>query len=170
MFKPAVNDIRRCVVVSESCFVLLCNRQVHVFDSNTRTTRKVVDNLSSPQSITLGCPGGKKTFSIADSGTYEVYLYDEAWNKLYTLGGGPSSKAGQFKWPYDTAFTPNSLIVTDSSNHRLSMFDLEWKFKQNILDQTHIKGYPIGISFSYPYCWVTENNSPAPVKLFRICK
>ena len=168
MFKPAVNDITRCVVVSESCFVLVCDRQVQVFDSNTRTTRKVVDNLNNPQSITLGYPGGKKTFAIADSGTHEVYLYDEAWNKLHTLGGH-GSKDGQLNQPWDTAFTPNGLIVADASNKRLSLFDLQWKFKQNVLDQTHIEGYPIGISFNYPYIWVATN-SPVSVKLFRICK
>ena len=167
-FKPAVNDITRCVVVSESCFVLLCSTQVHVFDSNTSNTRKVLDNLKSPQSVRLGYPGGKKTFAITDHGTYEVYLFDKDWNKLYTLGGY-GSKDGKFDQPYGTAFTPNGLIVADACNHRLSLFDLECKFKQNVLDQTHVKGYPIGISFNYPYVWVATN-SPVSVKLFRICK
>ena len=168
-FKPAVNDIRRCVVVSESCFVLVCDRQLHVFDSNTRTTRKVLDILIDNQiSITLGYPGGKKTFAIAVYDTNEVYLYDMDWNNLHTLGGHGSND-GQFKQPYDTAFSPNGLIVADAGNKRLSLFDLEWRFKQNILDQTHIEGYPIGISFNYPYIWVATN-SPVSVKLFRICK
>ena len=169
MFKPAVKDMKRCVVVSESCFVLLCDRQVHVFDSNTRTTRKVVANLSNPKSIRLGFPGGKKTFAIANCGTHEVYLYDEDWNKLHTLGGGWGSNDEQFNEPFDTAFTPKGFIVADALNHRLNLFDLKWKFKQKVLDQIHIEGYPIGISFNYPYIWVATN-SPVSVKLFRICK
>ena len=161
MFKPAVNDIRRCVVVSESCFVLLCDRQLHIFDSDTKTTRKVVDNFYDPTSIRLGFPGGKKTFAVANCSTNEVHLYDEDWNMLDTLGGYGSKG--------DTAFSPNGLIVADAMNKRLSLFDLDWEFKQHVLDQTHIEGYPIGISFNYPYCWVAADSS-TPVKLFRICK
>ena len=166
MFKPAVNDIRRCVVVSESCFVLLCDTQVHVFDSNTRTTRKVVDNLYNPKSIRLGFPGGKKTFSTVNCGTSEVYLYDEAWNKLHTLGGC-GSKDGQFKWPYDTAFSPNGLIVADANNNRLSLFDFDGKFVKHLI--VKFRGCPDGIVFNYPYMWVAEN-SPVTVRLFKICK
>ena len=168
MFKPAVNDIRRCVVVSESCFVLLCDTQVHVFDSNTRTTRKVVDNLYNPKSIRLGYPGGKKTFAIADYDNNEVYLYDEDWNKLHTLGGGGwGSKDRQFNGPYDTAFTPNGLIVADAANFRLSLFDFDGKFVKHLM--VNFKGFPDGIVFSYPYMWVAEN-SPVTVGLFKICK
>ena len=166
MFKPAVNDIRRCVVVSESCFVLLCYTQVHVFDSNTRTTRKAVDNLKDPKSIRLGYPGGKKTFAIADSRTYEVYLYDEDWNKLHTLGGC-GSKDGQFNEPYDTVFSPNGLIVADAANYRLSMFDFDGKFVKHLI--VKFRGCPDGIVFNYPYMWVAEN-LPVTVGLFKICK
>ena len=162
MFKPAVNDIRRCVVVSESCFVLVCDRQLHVFDSNTRITRKVVDNLKDPKSIRLGYPGGKKTFAIADSGMHEVYLYDEAWNKLHTLGGRGSNDE-QFNQPCDTAFTPNGLIVADAGNLRLSLFDFDGKFVKHLM--VKFNGYPDGIVFNYPYMWVVEN---VPVLLLTV--
>ena len=109
MFKPAVNDIRRCVFVSESCFVLLCNTQVHVFDSNNKHTKQVVDNLKDPKAIRLGDPGGKKTFAIADIRTHEVYFYDMDWNKLHTLGGYGSDE-GKFNEPFDIVFTPKGFI------------------------------------------------------------
>ena len=170
MLKPAVSNIRRCLILSSSCFVLLCDTQVDIFYSNTRHTKKVVDNLSDPKSITLGYPDGKKIFVVACRGSNEVFVYDDSWNRLYTLGGLGSAD-GRLQHPYDTAFIQNRLIVADANNFRLCVFDFNGKFETHLMK--NCKGFPDGIVYCYPYMWIAENkkgNYPKTISLFRICK
>ena len=161
VLKPTVSDMRRCLVVSESCLVILSDRKLHLFDSNTNTTEQVVDRLNDPNAVSLGYPGGKKTFAVVCRGTSNVILYDRSWNMLHTLGGH-----GQFADPWDVVFTPNGPIVADTSNYRLSLYDFEGKFVKHLMEK--IQGYPDGLVFSYPYIWVVCN-IPKTVSLFRIC-
>ena len=161
LLKPTVNDMQRCLVVSESCLVILSKRKLHVFDSNTNTTEQVVDSLNDPKAVSFGYPGGRKTFAVVCRGTYNVILYDESWNMLHTLGGH-----GQFADPWDVVFTPNGLVVADASNYRLSLYDFEGKFVKHLIEE--LNGYTDGLVFNYPYIWVVCN-IPKTVRLFRIC-
>ena len=172
MLKPSVTNIRRCLVLSNVLFVLLCDSQIQIFDLNAKTTKKVVDNLSDPGSISLGYPDGKKTFAVDSKGSNAVFVYDEAWNLLYTLPGQNSVNV-TLKYPFDTAFTQNGLIVADSNNLRLSLFDFNGKFVKHLLD--NCKGYPDGILYSYPHIWIAENGKvtgqdQTTISLFRLCK
>ena len=163
VLKPTVNDMQRCLVVSESCLVILSERKLHVFDSNTNNTVQVVDNLNNPKAVSLGYPGGKKTFAVVCCGTNNVILYDESWNMLHTLGE-------RLNGPYDVVFTPNGLVVAVASNYRLSLYDFEGKFVKHLMEK--LKGFPDGLVFNYPYMWVVENSRndyPKSVSLFRIC-
>ena len=169
ILKPGLCDIRQCVIISEGCFVLLCETQIHTFNSNTNMTRKVVDNLPSPRSLSLGYTEGEEIFAVTCDGTHSVLIYNKAWKKLHTLGGYGFSD-GLFKKPFDTAFTPDSIIVADAANHRISLFDFNGKFMKHLIDE--LSGYPAGIAFNYPYIWISQHSKdayPLTVSLYKIC-
>ena len=167
---PNTEKIRRCLTVSETCIILLCNNQVVVFDPTTSNSRVAVDKLSDPKRVALGYINGKETFAVACRGSSEVHLYDRNWHKL-NMCGGSNGKLGYY--PYDVSFTPNRIIVSDADNHRLCLYDFDGKFVQNMF-QSKLTGYADGIMFNYPYLWVAETKKgdqhpDTTIKLFRIC-
>ncbi|KAL5289724.1 nhl-1 family protein [Megaselia abdita] len=79
------------------------------------------NGLGSPTSPTVA-PG------IAGVGTSPKTLYLRKRQQLFQLGGR-GSEPGSFTWPRGIAVGPdNCIVVADSSNHRVQVFDLNGMF------------------------------------------
>lgn len=79
------------------------------------------NGLSSPTSPTVA-PG------ITGVGTSPKTLYLRKRQQLFQLGGR-GSEPGSFTWPRGIAVGPdNCIVVADSSNHRVQVFDLNGMF------------------------------------------
>ena len=171
LLNPNTEKIRRCLTVSETCIILLCDYQVVVFDPTTSNSRVTVDKLSDPIRVAVGYVNGKQIFSVACRGSKEVHLYDRKWHKLKMLGSNSKGKLGYE--PYDVCFAPDRIIVSDANNCRLCLYDFDGKFVQHMF-QHKLTVHSDGIMFNYPYLWVAESKKViqhplTTVKLFKIC-
>ena len=64
------------------------------------------------------------TNCVCDTDNHRILVFDTELKYLSQVIGGKSSGPGQFDQPWDTSWDSSSMLyVTDSSNHRVCVFD-----------------------------------------------
>ena len=99
-----------------------------------------------------------------------IKVYNDRWILIQSFGPH-GSQDGMLNQPRCALIVDDNLLVCDRMNHHVSCFSLDGEFKFNVLSDKDIQ-YPFGISFSFPFLWITELNSPklATIKGFQYTK
>ena len=169
-YNPDINDIWSMKVLNESCVLLLSHTENRIaeFNPNSNQTKITVSNLKEPVHVNIMRFEGKVLYLVTCYGTHSVDVYDEEWKLVRTFGG--QGQAEEQMWnPEGTIFTKQRIVVADNSNYRISLYSAEGKFIKHILTRDDGIGNPVGLSFTRPFLWISQDG-PSSVTCYRLCQ
>ncbi len=139
---------------------LAANKQGDVFLTDSRLAKLLVirNGEDFAQPVVLNTPLQQPTGLSIEPNTGDIYLIDtpqhqvlifSANGKLKKRIGKRGIESGEFNFPTHIQISHNRLMVTDSLNFRIQLFDLEGKFLQSFGQAGQSSGYlsrPKGIA------------------------
>ena len=169
-YNTNINDINSMKVLNESCVLLLSRyeKRITEFNPTYNQTKTVVSNLKSPVHINIMRSEVELLYLVTCRGTHSIDVYDEGWTLVRTFGEeGPAD--GQMMYPWGTTFSKQGILVSDQSNYRISLYSTEGKFIKHILTKKDGICYPMGLSFTIPFLWLTHCG-PSSLKCYKLCQ
>ena len=139
-----------------------------IFSYNVTSKNKQVHltGLITPTSVSFMTYNSHLYYVVCVWGHHQVRVYNSSWGLYQTLGGLGSGD-GQLDWPYSAIGLPDgSIIISDSDNQRVSLFNIKGRFIRNILTQSDGLSEPDAMSISLPYLWVVDINTLYRYKLY----
>ena len=140
-----------------------------IFSYNVTSKNKQVHltGLSGPTSVSFMTYNSHLYYIVCDYGNHQVHVYNSSWSLYKTLGGRGSGD-GQLDRPISAIGLPDgSIIISDSNNHRVSLFILQGRFVRHILTQSDGLLYPEAMSISLPYLWLIDYRGSDIYRLYR---
>ena len=168
LLTPAITDIISIIVLSDQCIYLLSGQQGRIMQYNRddNSTGDVVCTLQQPERLCKAEKDHKDIFLLSSYEPNPFCMFDENWRCFLQISTSyvdmPVMKAR------GATSTPDGILVADHGNKRVSLISFEGKFLKHVLESKHGLGKPKGLTFVYPYLWVTQY-SPDSVKCFKIC-
>ena len=139
-----------------------------IFSYNVTSKNKQVHltGLYRPTSVSFMTYNSHLYYVVCDWGHHQVYVYNSTWSLYQTLGG-PGSGDGQLRYPKSAIGLPDgSVIICDSSNRRVSLFNVHGRFIRHLLTRSDGLSYPGAMSISLPYLWVVGSDRLYRYKLY----
>jgi len=103
-------------------------RRIYVYDADGRF-RAVFGEDTFARPTALAFDRQRRRLYVADTGAHQVVALDDQGKNLFTLGGHGTGD-GEFNWPGHICVTPDgSLLVVDSLNFRVQIFDADGTFR-----------------------------------------
>ena len=100
-------------------------------------------------------------YVVCENGRHQVHIYNSTWGLYKTIGGTKGSGDGHLDRPYTAIGLPDMyVIISDSGNKRVSLFNIHGKFVRHILTQSDGLKNPWYMSISLPYLWLADNREP----------
>ena len=140
-----------------------------IFSYNVTSKNKQVHltGLSVPSSVSFMTYNSHLYYVVCENKRHQVNIYNSTWSLYQTLGG-PGSGDGQLRDPYSAIGLPDgSVIICDSLNHRVSLFNVHGRFIRHLLTRSDGLSYPDAISISLPYLWLTDHRGYGIYRLYR---
>ena len=141
--------------------LILCDfNEGEVFTYNLSTKQKLVrltrtHRNTNYNSVSYFFQKNKTFFIVCDYGRSQVYVYSATWHLVRSIGR-PGSADGELKNPQAAIVSEeNTIIVSDTENHRVSEFSFDGKFLGHLLVKSDGIYRPNALSFSYPYLYLT---------------
>ena len=170
VYKPDVPKIEKILVVDKSTvYISDFNNPGKVYKYNTESnqTEVVVEDLKNPSYMSVMYTLEGPRYILTEWGEHRINVYDQRWNLLNRIGGGPGSGQGKIDHPHATAVTECGLLVADRDNKRITHYSLKGQFLgQVITRQDDLDCYPYGIVYRYPFLWVCGNRDT--VKCYQV--
>ena len=129
-----------------------------IFSYNVTSKNKQVHltGLGVPFSVSFMTYNSHLYYVVCDWGHHQVNVYNSTWGLYKTLGGYGSGD-GQLKEPQSAIGLPDgSVIIADSGNYRVSLFNIQGRFIRHILTRSDGLSYPSAMSISLPYLYLTD--------------
>ena len=142
-----------------------------IFSYNVTSKNKQVHltGLSRPSSVSFMTYNSHLYFVVCERDHHQVLIYNSTWGLYKTLGGTRGSGDGQLSHPWSAIGLPDgSLIISDTGNHRVSLFNIKGRFVRHILTQSDGLSYPQAMSISLPYLWVVGSGRLYRYKLYQL--
>ena len=141
-----------------------------VFSYNLTSRHKEVQlrGLSGPRSVSYSFSGNDTSYIVCERDHNMISIYNSNWNFVSSFGNYGKSD-GDLDYPYAAIISSNdSLSVSDSHNHRISVFTTDGVFLYHLLTQSDGINYPFALSYYKPYLWVVDlgNNQLYRYRLF----
>ena len=115
-----------------------------------KTKQILVRGLERPTSVGRTVQDGKIVYLVCEYNTNRVILYDSKWNLKKSFG------QLLLRNPESVLILPsNTILVTDSDNHRVTEFTLDGRYCRHVLNKADGIETPIRISFGFPNLWVS---------------
>ena len=140
-----------------------------IFSYNVTSKNKQVHltGLRSPTSVSFMTYNSHLYYIVCDYGNHQVLVYDSTWS-LYKTLGGEGSGDGQLDIPYSAIGLPDgSIIISDLNNNRVSLFNIRGRIVRHILTRSDGISYPLAMSISLPYLWLTDYRGWPIYRLYR---
>ena len=141
--------------------LILCDfNKGQVFTYNLSTKQKLVrltrtHRNTNYNSVSYFFQKNMTFFIVCDYGRSQVYVYNATWHLVRSIGR-PGSADGELKNPQAAIVSEeNTIIVSDTENHRVSEFSFDGKFLGHLLVKSDGIYRPNALSFSYPYLYLT---------------
>ena len=141
-----------------------------IFSYNVTSKNKQVhlNGLSYPTSVSFMTYNSHLYYVVCDSGNHQVSIYNSSWGLYKTLGGNKGSGDGQLDSPQSAIGLPDgSIIISDSWNDRVSLFNIKGRFIRHILTRSDGLSDPDAMSISLPYLWLTDYQGSDIYRLYR---
>ena len=169
-YNPDINDIYSMKVLNESCVLLLSYYQKRIieFNPNNNQTKTVASNLKEPVHVNIMRSEGEVLYLVTCHGTHSVEVYDDGWKLMRTFGGY-GQVDGQMMYPWSSTYTKQGILVADQNNLRISLYSTEGKFVKHILKKNDGLCYPVGLSCTRTYLWLTHSCLSA-LKCYKLCQ
>ena len=128
-------------VITHSDLLLLAdNRKGVIFSYNVTSNNKQVHltGLLDPTNVSFMTYNSHLYYVVCAWGRHQVFVYDSTWSLYQTLGGSRGSGDGQLDFPHSAIGLPDgSVIISDYSNRRVSLFTIQGKFVRHILTRSN---------------------------------
>ena len=141
--------------------LILCDfNKGEVFTYNLSTKQKLVHlnrthGLINPNSVSFFFQNNMTFFIVCDNSRFQVLVYNATWHLVRSIGRRGSAD-GELNWPEAAIVSEdNTIIVSDTENHRVSEFSFDGKFLGHLLVKSDGIYRPKALSFSYPYLYLT---------------
>ena len=141
-----------------------------IFSYNLTSKNKQVHltGLYAPTSVSFMTYNSHLYYIVCEWGGYQVLIYNSTWSLYKTLGGNKVSGDGQLDRPTSAIGLPDgSIIISDTDNGRVSLFNIKGKFVKHILTRSDGLSGPEAMSISLPYLWLIDNQGSDIVRLYR---
>ena len=141
-----------------------------IFSYNVTSKNKQVHltGLSSPTSVSFMTYNSHLYYIVCESHFDQVFVYNSTWGLYKTLGGTRGSGDGQLWDPYSAIGLPDgSIIISDTGNHRVSLFNIQGRFVRHILTESDGLSGPRAMSISLPYIWLIDDREWSKYRLYR---
>ena len=157
------------VITHPDLLLLADNWKGEIFSYNVTSKNKQVHltGLNSPTSVFFMTYNSHLYYVVCENWNYQVRVYNSSWSLYQTLGG-PGSGDGQLSYPYSAIGLPDgSVIISDSNNHRVSLFNIKGRFIRHLLTRSDGLSEPRAMSMSLPYLWLSDYRGLFSYKLYR---
>ena len=141
-----------------------------IFSYNVTSKNKQVHltGLNSPTSVSIMIYNSHLYYLVCERYRHQVHIYNSTWGLYKTLGGTRGSGDGQLKFPYSASGLPDgSVIISDTDNHRVSVFNIHGRFVRHILTRSDGLNRPEAMSISLPYLWLIDYRGWPIYRLYR---
>ena len=158
------------VITHPDLLLLADDYEGEIFSYNLTSKNKQVHltSLSDPTSVSFMTYNSHLYYIVCEAGRHQVLIYNSSWGLYKTLGGTRGSGDGQLLGPYSAiGLSDGSIIISDRYNHRVSLFNIRGRFIRHILTQSDGLLYPVAMSISLPYLWLTDYRGPGIYRLYR---
>ena len=142
--------------------LILCDsNEGEVFSYNLSTKQKQIrlnhtHGLTNPYSVSYFFQNNMTFFIVCDISRQQVNVYNATWQLVRNIGR-PGSADGELKDPSAAIVSEdNTIIVSETGNHRVSEFSFGGKFLGHLLVKSDGIYRPNALSFSYPYLYLTQ--------------
>ena len=156
------------VITNPDLLLLADSGKGEIFSYNVTSKNKQVHltGLLTPISASLMTYNSHLYYLVCEYNNHQVHVYNSTWGLFQTLGGNKGSDDGQFNNPFSAIGLPDgSVVISDSLNHRVCLFNIDGKFVRHLITQSHgLISRPYAMSISLPYLWVTGQD---PIRLHR---
>ena len=154
-------------VITHPDLLLLADRgKGQIFSYNVTSKNKQVHltGLYRPTSVSFMTYNSQLYYVVCHH--HQVRVYNSTWSLYQTLGG-PGSGDGQLRYPESAIGLPDgSVIICDSSNRRVSLFNVHGRFIRHLLTRSDRLSYLYAMSISLPYLWLIDYRGLCRYKLY----
>jgi len=132
------------------------NKRFQIFDSRYQFLQSVEHNFVNPKKISVS----KSGVWVSDFASYKIYKFTHEGKFMFSFGSFGKSK-GELNAPMGVIEYESSLIIVDSWNNRLQIFDLKGEFIKEIsLESSYIKlNNPVDLSFFEKDLFITDSGN-----------
>ena len=157
------------VITHPDLLLLTGHNKGEIFSYNVTSKNKQVHltGLSAPFSVSFMTYNSHLYYIVCENDRHQVHVYNSSWSLYKTLGGRGSGD-GQLDWPYSAIGLPDgSIIISDSYNDRVSLFNIHGRFVRHILTRSDGLYRPHAMSISLPYLWLIDYRGYGISTLYR---
>ena len=140
-----------------------------IFSYNVTSKNKQVHltGLLYPSSVSFMTYNSHLYYVVCEARRHQVLIYNSTWS-LYKTLGGKGSGDGQLYYPLSAIGLPDgSVIITDRSNYRVSLFNIRGRFVRHLLTRSDGLYRPRDMSISLPYLWLVDYRGSGIYRLYR---
>ena len=149
-----------------------------IFSYNVTSKNKQVHltGLGGPNSVSFMTYNSHLYYVVCEWGHHQVHVYNSNWGLYQTLGGVGSLPFpgirfvgdGQLSYPHTAIGLPDgSVIISDTDNHRVSLFNIKGRFVRHLLTRSDGLYKPYYMSISLPYLWLIDYQGSDIWRLYR---
>ena len=133
-----------------------------VFSYNLTSRHKNVHlrGLSGPRSVSYSFSGNDTSNVVCEMGNDMINIYNSSWHLVSSFGDLDSPDAAIMSYN-------NTIIVSDTYNHRISVFTTDGVFLYHLLTQSDGIYRPTALSYCKPYLWALNNNELYRFRLYK---
>ena len=157
------------VITHPDLLLLADTGKGEIFSYNVTSKNKQVHvtGLNYPTSVSFMTYNSHLYYIVCEEWNHRVLIYNSTWSLYKTLGGTLGSGDGQLMGPVSAIGLPDgSIIISDSNNGRVSLFNIHGRFVRHILTQSDGLSYPDAMSISLPDLWLIDNSRLYRYKLY----
>ena len=154
-FKPKMDIIGEVCVISHT--KLICTDFVHgkvyQYDPQEDITKLVLEGVKSPLYVNVMMKGGVK-YLVTLGEDNLVQVYNAKWEPVFKVGKGQGSGDGYMFLPCGAICVDEGILVADSINNRVCLFDFWGEFVRHLLTVDDGIKCPRGLVYRKPRLWV----------------
>ena len=147
------------VITHPDLLLLADYNKGEIFSYNVTSKNKEVHltGLRNPTSVSFMIYNSHLYYVVCEPGRYQIHVYNSTWSLYKTIGGTKGSGDGQLYKSLSAIGLPDgSIIITDSNNKRVSLFNTQGKFVRHLLTASDGLYQPDSMSIILPYLYLID--------------
>ena len=128
--------------------------EVLSYNLTSRHKQVHLTGLSRPTSVSYSFYNNSTHYIVCQHRLHTISIYNSSWDLVSSFGGRGSSD-GDLDYPNAAIMSyNNTVLVSDLSNQRISVFTTDGVFLYHLLTQSDGIHHPHALSYHKPYLWV----------------